>query len=738
MRPVASLALLGPLAALACSGSPRPIAPPAPPPNPAPATPTSAIPVASASLPVARTVAVVDPQFGLSVADPYRWMETEVDEVATWMRAHGAHAAAWFARLPGRERLASRVEELGMSTRVPSRLQLAGGRTFYMEVTAGAELPRLMVRDERGDRVLVDPTKLGGDSHAAIDNYKPSPDGALVAYNLSRGGGEISTVYVIEVETGTVRPDTIERIWGEFDVQWLPDGRGFFYTQMALPAAGVDPLLKMQVRLHVLGAPVTNDVAILGAGVGTLTLAPQEFPVVWVPPGSRTAVATSIGARSEIRVAVAPLAALDRTGTGKTPWREVARFADGVEELAVHGDRMYLLTHRAAPNRKVVSVPLGRPDLKRARLEVAEDREVTLVGMEVAKDALYVRQMIAGSGRVLRRPWKGKAAQTTLPYSGWVSSLATDPDRAGAVIGHVGWTRPEAYLQYDGRGGFTANGLAATSAADYSGIVAEELEVESDQGVRVPLSILRRSDLVLDGSHPTVVNGYGGYGISINPSFNPTRLAWLERGGVLAFCHVRGGGEKGHQWQLDGARAKKLDGVRDLIACGEYLIAKGYTARERLVVEGRSAGGILIGRAVTLRPELFAAAVIGVGMVNPLRMLAADNGANQMAELGDPGTAEGYRWLEAMDPYVHVTPDTAYPAVLFAVGLNDKRVAPWMSAKMAARLLASSTSGRPILVRTESDAGHGVGSTRGQALAERADIFSFSLAVTGDPEFQAP
>jgi len=225
------------------------------------------------------------------------------------------------------------------------------------------------------------------------------------------------------------------------------------------------------------------------------------------------------------------------------------------------------------------------------------------------------------------------------------------------------------------------------------------------------------------------VYGYGAYGSSQSPGFSATRQAWIEKGGIIAVAHVRGGGERGRRWQDDGSRDKKMNGIADFIACGQYLVDHHYTQPSRLAAQGGSMGGILVGRTITERPDLFAAANIGVGFVNPLRLLAGENGANQKVELGDPATEAGYRGLYAMDPYLHVAANTAYPAVIFTIGLNDHRVPPWMSAKMAARLRASTTSDRPILVRVDSDSGHGIGNTRDQAFAERADVWAFFLAA---------
>jgi prolyl oligopeptidase len=744
--PLALLAL-----ASAC-GTPAPASQPTPP-SPAPAapvaeTPGAPTPPAASGPPVARVDNVVEERFGVSVSDPYRWMEgAENAERDAWMRAHGAHAAAYLDAIPGRSLLLDRIRELGMATSASGGLQLAGGRTFFYQTGAGEQLAKLMVRGADGkDRVLLDPATLGSKgSHASLNNFTPSPDGTRIAYNVSEGGSEISSIKVLEVDTGKHLNDVVPGIWGEFAASWLPDGSGFFYTRMAeAPGEGVDPMLNMVAKLHLLGDAIDKDVVVLGRDLApAMTLGPEEFPIVAVAAGSPYVIALGVGARSEMRISIARLADVDRTGNGKTPWKTVAEYADSVENVVVHGERVYLQTFAGASNRKIVSVPAAKPVLAKARLEIAEDPQSPLVAINGAKDALYVRQMVAGRARLLRLPWPGrnqkkavKPAPIALPFDGWIDDLATDVAVTGAVFGMTGWTQPGAYYGYDPKTKEVEPiGLAVTTNADYTGIVAEEVEATSADGTKVPLSILRRGDLALDGSHPAIVNGYGGYGYSMTPSFSPTRLAWLERGGVFAVCHVRGGGEKGHDWQVDGTHEHKMNGIRDFIACGEYLVEKGYTAKSRLAATGGSMGGILVGRAVTERPDLFAAANIAVGMVNPLRMLEAENGANQKAELGDPETEAGFTSILAMDPYQHVESGTAYPAVIFTVGLNDRRVAPWMTAKMAARLQAATASDAPILVRIDEEAGHGVGSTRDQAFAERADVWAFFLTVAKDPEF---
>jgi prolyl oligopeptidase len=705
----------------------------------APAAPPSA-PAQVCGTPRAREVDASETKFGITLADPYRWMETNDADLNAWLSAQGDCAKRFTAGIAGRDALFKRLRDLGLGTSNESTMRMAGGRAFFQEIGAGEQLPKLVVREASGaERVLVDPAKLGeGRQHASVNAFAPSPDGKLVAYDLGQGGGEVSAIHVMDVAKGTDLPDVVERVWGEFPASWLPDGKAFFYTQMAPPKPSADPIQNMQARYHVLGQPVAKDTALLGNGApSTFPESPEEVPSVTVARGTSWAFAVIGGAHSETRVAVAPLAKLDRTGAGKTPWRVVAEYADQVEEVALHGDRLYVTTFKGAPNRKVVSVPLSNPDLSKAKVEIPETADATVQTIAAARDALYVKTMANGRARLWRMPWNKPPAPVTLPFEGWINELTTDQLRDGARFDMVGWTRPAAFYDADSKGAVKPTGIAAKTNADVSNIVDDEVEAPSSDGTAVPLSILRPKDLPMDGSRAALLFGYGSYGISMTPSFSTSRLPWIELGATFAVCHVRGGGEKGRRWQDDGSHEHKMNGVHDFEACAQYLIDHKLTSASHLGARGGSAGGILIGRAITERPDLFVAANIAVGMVNPTRMLAAENGANQKFELGDPETESGFKALYEMDAFQHVAPNTAYPAVIFTVGLNDKRVAPWMTAKMAARLQAMSTSGRPILVRTDADAGHGIGSTRDQTFAELADVYSFVLAAAGQAGFQA-
>ena len=701
------------------------------------AAPPPAVPPATAAPPKARTVEVTDDYFGTKVADPYRWMEKGGEELTQWLRAQSAYTERQLAMLPGRERLIKRVHDLSLGTGRTTIDAMAGPYRFYSKIAPGEQLRKLVVSGPDGkQRVLVDPAALAGKAgHVSLNSSQPSFDGKLVACDLAEGGAEIGTIHVYESATGRELPDRIERVWGEFAVNWLPDGKSFFYTQMAPENSGADRMQGMRVFLHALGRPSSEDTLVLAPNKDSaFPIAPEEFPSVLVQPGTDWLIATAGGAHPETRIAVARRSELNGQ---KTPWRKVAEYSDGIEGFAVFGDDLVLLTRVQAPNRRLLAVPLDNPKIASARVLVAEEPDSSIQQFAVTRDALYIVDLVGGRAR-LRRLAAGAATTTVLklPYEGWTPSLVTDPLQSDWYVPLATWTRPTRFFHWTAAG-FEDTGVGDVSPADFGHVAVEEVEVPADDGEKVPLTILALRGIQRDGSHPAILTGYGGYGISILPFFDPTLLAWIERGGVVAVAHVRGGGEKGHRWYEAGKGKNKPRGIKDFQQCAEYLAKNGWTSASRLAASGGSMGGVLVGRAITERPELFRAAVIGVGMVNALRYLEGNNGANQTSELeATPSTPEGFRTLMAMDAYQNLKPGVSYPAVLLTIGLNDQRVSPWASAKFAARLQAASSGGRPALVRVEGDAGHGIGSTRDQQAATRSDAWSFVLWQTGDPEFQ--
>ena len=676
---------------------------------------------------------VKDSYFGTTVSDPYRWLEDEKSpEVAAWLKAQNDHTRAVLAALPGRDAFLARIHELNDADVKVGAVTHWGGRWFYYKVSPGKDNRSLCTRDSlRGaERVLVDPEKLGDkEHHFSIDYYLPSLDGKRVAYGISPGGSEDSVMHILDARTGKALPDVIDRTrWGM--MAWLPDNKSFVYARLQKVPAGApaaDNFKKMRVYLHVLGRSPDDDPPVFGWDVSPRApMGEADFPSLWYSPASPWVIASlSSGTTPERVLYAAPVSALAKPDI---PWNKLADTSAAIVGWDARGDDLYLLTHKDALRYKVTHVDLKHPDLAAADVVVPPSNAV-VTDLGVAKDGLYVSKREGAVTRLERLAWKGHtlgpAEHVTLPVEGTIG-FWTHGQQDGTLVFATSWTHAPAWYQYDPRTRKAADmGLLPPSKADFSQIDAEEVIVPSTQQAQVPLSILHRKDLPLDGSHPTLLVGYGAYGSTSEPFFDATRLAWLEKGGVLAVAHVRGGGEYGEEWHLAGQKANKQHTVDDFIASAMYLVHGKYTSPDHLAGEGTSAGGLLIGGAITQHPELFGAAVDRVGCADMLRFEITQGGPANTHEFGTIKKKEEVPWLIAMSPYHHVKKGTRYPAVLLTTGMFDPRVPVWQPAKMAARLQAANAGTKPILLRVEYDAGHGLGSTKSQHELELADELAF-------------
>ena len=692
--------------------------------------------------PTARRVNVVENIFGHSISDPYRWMEGDKNaEFQRWLVAQGDYTRARLDALPT---LQAWQETLGKTSgnEVVYRAQRqAGGRLFFIR-QEGQGTGTLMVREANGkERVLLDPARLAEGGHASITLFTLSPDGSKVAVNTDRGGAEVTRLEVFDVQTGQSTGDAVEPVWGEFGADWLPDGSGFAYTQMA-PAdqrTNGDPIQDMRLRFHRLGTPVAQDPLLLRAGTGeganaSFAIPSNRFPEIDFPTGSRWAVARATGAQPETRYCVAPQAEAIKPGA---TWRCMTELDDKVEGAAIHGDMLYLVSTRKQSNGELLAVDLSKPDatLAQARSILPLQEDELIVGLSLfdtqkaaaARDALYVKVTRNGIDGVRRIDYRsGKVDTVAMPLPGAASLFHADGDEDGFLLALRGWTTPAKAWRYDIKDqSMHTLGQDQSSPADYSMIQISETEATSEDGTRVPLTVLHRKDAVLDGNHRAILWGYGSYGLSQVPVFNPVRLEWVKHGNVFAYAHVRGGGEKGEAWHQAGKGPNKHKGVEDFIAGVDALSKLGYSRPERTGLISGSAGGLLIGGALASYPRAFGAAVIRVALLNPVRLMQAPNGANQIGEMGDPRKASDFPFILAMDPYQNLRPKTAYPAVMLDVGLNDSRVAPWESGKFAAKLRASNTGNKPVWIHTNANGGHGIQVSLGAEATEFADIYAF-------------
>ena len=707
---------------------------------------SSALPAIAAQTdepPTARTVDQVDHLFGVTLQDPYRWMEgTHNAEFQQWLVAQGDYTRAKLDALPTLTFWQQDLKQINGSTVVHRAQRYVDGKLFFIREEAQGN-GTLMVREANGaERVLLDPATLAGDGgHASITLFVPSPDGSKVAVNIDHGGNEVTRLEVLDVKSGKPTGDAVEPVWGEFGAEWLPDGSGFAYTQMAPPAQRTngDPLQDMRLRFHRLGTPSAGDPILLRAGKGegvnpSFMLASNRFPDVQFRTGSRWALAEESGAQIEQRYCVTTQIEAIKPGA---KWRCIADFDDEIVDADIHGDTLYLVSTHKRSNGELLALDLSRPDasLKDARPVLPLQGDDMIVDSNLddapmiapARDALYVKVVRDGIDSIRRIDYRtGKVENVPMPFAGSAALFHADDNQDGFLLGLRSWTTPPKFWRYDASTrSLHSLGQDEASPADYSMIEATETELVSKDGTHVPLTILHRKDVALDGSHRAIVFGYGSYGMSIVPSFRPVRLEWVKNGNIFAYAHVRGGGEKGEAWHKAGKGPNKHKGVEDFVGAVARLSELGYSRPERTALISGSAGGLLLGGAVVGYPNRFGAAVFMVSLLNPLRLLQEANGANQIGEMGDPSKAADFPWMLAMDPYQQIRPHTAYPAMMLDVGLNDSRVAPWETGKFAARLRAADTSGRPVWIRTDAHGGHGIQASLGAESAEYADVFAF-------------
>ncbi|HET6205200.1 MAG TPA: prolyl oligopeptidase family serine peptidase [Terracidiphilus sp.] len=702
--------------------------------------------------PVAPIKDVVDDYYGTKVPDPYRYMENLKDpEVEAWFKGQNAYTRAVLNAVPGRAKLLARIRELDQSVPRVFAARLPGDVFLIWKRLPNEDTGKMYLRNgvNGTDRLLLDPEKikLSSEDQAKgknqIGNTSISDDGKLMVVAIMPGGSETNNeLHVIEIATGRELPDVVAHgaCAEGLCASWLPDNHSFVYGRLQdLPAGAPPEQMRQNFRayLHVLGTDPEKDKPVFGADVvPSIEVDKSLIASVIIPRGSKYAIGVLNGSVTpNSAYYIAPVETLGKSGT---PWRKISDFEDGVTDIAVQEDDLYLLTYKDTPRYKVIRTDARKPELASGQIVVPPGQAV-VTGLYRAKDALYVSLMDGGIGRLLRVPYGASTTPESipLPFDGSIY-LSSDSRVSGVAMYAITWTRAGRIYLYDPQSKkVTDTGMQPKGPYDDPGnLESVEVKVPSHDGTMVPLSIVYKKGLKLDGTNSTLMEGYGGYSISITPYFDPTQVAWYELGGVFAVCHARGGGEYGEEWHLAGKGATKPNTWLDFIACAQYLIDQKYTSTPRLAGTGGSAGGILIGRAIEERPGLFGTAIIDVGFLDTVRSEHTANGETNIPEVGTVRTEEGFKNLYQMSAYAHVKDQTPYPAVLLTTGSNDPRVDPWMPGKMAARLQTATSSGRPILLRVDYGGGHGGGSGEAERQEVTADRWSFLLWQFGVPGFQ--
>jgi prolyl oligopeptidase len=655
-------------------------------------------------------------------------MENDKDpEWLPFLKGQNDHARAVLDALPARRPLLKRVRRLSGDTVATNRVQRAGGLIFFTQRPLGADNFKLFVRQGAAgnDRVLVDPTRASGtNSHVSLDWWRASPDGRYVVYGLSKDGSEDSTMHVLVVADGSELPERIANTQAA-NPQWLDDGSGFFYNQLTGAVDTPERFLDSQARFHRLGTDPEKDPVLMKRGlVAGIDYDKIQAPYIATYPGSAYAVLLLSDVRPEARGFIAPLA---HAVAGRARWTPFASFEDEVTDVDLHGEDLYLLVNKGTPRGRLVKTSAAAPSLATAAVVVPQGRFV-IESTTRARDGLYLKIMDGGISRLQKLEHDGRVTDVALPFDGTIDSVYAEANEDGALISLTGWLTPAGIYAIDTAGRVVDTGITPKPAIDVSAYEAKRFFAAAKDGTKIPYTIIYRKGLKRDGRAPTWISAYGSYGIAAyTPAFAGRALALVDAGAIVGYANVRGGGEYGREWHKAGQLTNKPNTWRDLIAVCEDLVAQKYTSPRHLAIGGRSAGGIAVGRALTERPDLFAAVIDGVGWSNPLRYVVEQNGYGEEPEWGAITDPAGYRALKSIDSYQSVKDGTPYPAVLLTTGVTDPRVAPFHVAKRAARLQAATSSGKPILLRVDYDAGHGIGSTRSQQDREAADTYAFLL-----------
>ena len=653
---------------------------------------------------------------GDEIADPYRWLERGGAETRAWTDAQNVRTRAVLDAAPGQEHFRRRLGAL-LGVGLLGTPRPIAGRVFYDRRSPGARQSVLRVRDGDRDRALIDPNGLDPAALIALDWWYPSPDGALVAYGLSRGGTELSTLHLIDVATGRVLADTIP-FTQRAQVAWT--GNGFYYTVHPAPGSVPpgDEHYYRRVRHHRLGQDPSGDALVFGDGLPKESLLSVEADT----KGRWVVLSAAEGwTRNDLY--------LLSTESGSDGPRTIIQGADGISQAIVAAGRLWIRTNVGSPNYRIVVADPSAPDSWRT---IVPEGEWPIESFDVTRSHLVVHTLERATSRLAIWSHDG-VRQRDVPLDPFVSLLGGSPvaDQESERFGYTieSFVRPQAAYIADAETGESAcvAALAVPAGLDHLAIAVEQRVYRSKDGTEVPMFLVHRSDVRPAGDVPTILNGYGGFNISRTPAYSGALAAWVEASGLYVVANLRGGAEFGERWHRAGMRGNKQNVFDDFAAAAEALVATGWTSAGRLGISGGSNGGLLVGAALTQRPELFAAAVCAVPLLDMLRYQHFLIARFWIDEYGSSEDPEQYRWLRAYSPYQNARAGTRYPAVLFTTAEGDSRVDPGHARKMAA-LLQWEQRDDPdavTLARVDRDAGHGIGKPLDKQVDDLADQLAF-------------
>ncbi len=690
----------------------------------------SSVPSVSGGPPLAEKHPLEETLHGVKIVDNYRWLEDGSSaETQKWVEQEMGYTRRVLDPLPGRDGINKRLTQLlTIGSLTPP--QLAGKYYFYTRREGMQNQPVLYVREgvDGKDRVLVDANALAADGTIALDWYQPSENGKYLAYGTSPSGSEMSTLHIIETKTGKALPDVIERTRAA-SIAWRLDNSGFYYTRY--PKKGDVPdgqeMYNRHVYYHDLGADPDTDAKIFGEGRD-----PEDWPSVDIDNDGRLLLITVSQGWTKSELYLMDLKA-------GTPPTRITTGKNFLYSASAYNGRLYIVTNEDAPRYRVFVTEAG--DYERDHWkEIIPQSDAVLQGAAVWGGKLFTQYEQNATSQLKIFDIEGnKLKDLLLPALGTVFGSDGKWDRDEIFYGFLSFTVPPTVYRYDLKSGSTTQWAKVDAPSiDPSAYEVNQEWYHSKDGTRVPMFVVNKKGLKKDGHNPTLLTAYGGFNVSLTPSFSRTAYLWMEHGGVYAVANLRGGAEFGEDWHRAGMLDKKQNVFDDMIGAAEHLIAEKYTDKDHLAIQGGSNGGLLMGAMITQRPDLFRAVVCQVPLLDMLRYQNFQIAKLWIPEYGTSDNPDQFKWLYAYSPYHHVKAGTEYPAILFMTADTDTRVDPMHAKKMAAEMQAEAKNGasktRPILLRIESKAGHGAGKPVTKQIEEFTDIYSFLFWQLGVKE----
>jgi prolyl oligopeptidase len=688
---------------------------------------------------------VTDTYFGNKIQDPYRYMENLNDTVfIDWIKQQEKYSQKILKKISKRGSLLNSFNKKKKEDSfLISRIKISESNIYYyLKKEISNDIAKLYMRDglEGEERLLLNPETLKKNSETYFINYiQPSWDDSKIAVSLTKSDKEFSEVIIVDIKTKEVLKGVAPNSWPNSlgGIDWIPDSSGFIYTYVPdINNKSKNYLLNTRAVLFKIGKSGYTDLFSKDKN-SQIPFKEEDFPIIYLNNSYDKFIIGALAGATRYRDTY--YATTDNLSTSNVRWKFLFSKEEKIDLFYVDGNDLYYKTAKNATNFKICKTSLNNPDFSNPIVLIKENKTSVITDFVIVKNGIYFIKTKNGVEAKLFHLNSGNEKEIPIPKpSGYLNITSINSKSNDLLMVSEGWTSKQERYRYNFNSNkfISDNLLPVIQHKELQDVVIEEIEIISHDGVKVPLSIVYKKGLKKNSKNRVLLNGYGAYKWSNSPYLYPYLLHWIKEGGVYATAHIRGGGEKGDNWHKGGYKTTKANTWKDFIACAEYLVDQKYTTNKKMAAWGASAGGINIGRAITERPDLFAAAIIRVGILNTLRMEFAPNGKNNIKEFGTVKDSVEFKALLEMDSYHSIKENTNYPAVYLTTGLNDARVPAWQPAKFAARLQRNSTSNKPILLSIDFNGGHGFESSQNKRNEELANIMSFALWQTGHPDYQ--